>query len=148
MHTPLTRASWLFVGAWSIHTVDHARRGVDATTDAVVWAGTAVAIIAAVSITLVLARHPTAPFVAAVVFGATAVGVSLTHLLPEWGVLSDPILVDSTTDRWSVVAVGLEIAAAAWLFGVAWQVLRANDYSPRIDPIDWNRTGTAVTTSV
>ena len=34
MHTPLTRASWLFVGAWSIHTVDHARRGVDATTDA------------------------------------------------------------------------------------------------------------------
>ena len=40
---------------------DHARRGSDAVTAHVIWAGTTVAIGAAVVLTLVFTRHPIAP---------------------------------------------------------------------------------------
>ena len=140
----LSGAAVLFGLAWTVHTADHARRGVDATSDAVVWSGTAVAMLAAVTITLVVVRHPLAPALSAVVFLAVAIGVSASHLLPDWGVLSDPILVDSASDNWSVVAVGLEIVAAAWLGIVATTILRRNNFALHVDPDRWEPTSATV----
>jgi len=131
-------AAWLFVGAWTVHTLDHARRGLEAAPEGVTWAGTMVGLLAAVSITLIVVRHAAAPIVAVAVFPSIALGVAATHLLPGWGPLSDPILFDSTTDIWSVPAVLIEIIAATWLGLVAWRVVRANGYSSSIPPRSWD----------
>ncbi len=133
----LQGGAFLFIAAWVVHTADHARRGVDATTEAVVWSGTLAGLMAAVSITLILVKHPTAPAIATAVFLGIAVGVSATHLLPDWGVLSDPILVESTTDGWSIVAVVGEIAAALFLGALSLQVTMRNHYAWRISNAHW-----------
>lgn len=131
-------AAWMFVGSWTIHTLDHARRGVDASPEGVTWAGTFVGLMAAVAITLIVVGHRVAPALAVVVFPSIAVGVTASHLLPSWGPLSDPILFDSATDAWSIPAVTIEIVAAMWLGFVAWRIVRANGYSWSIPPQRWD----------
>ena len=74
----LQGAAVLFIATWVVHTADHARRGIDATTEAVVWAGTFTGLLAAVSITLILVKHPTAPMVASAVFLGIAAGAAGT----------------------------------------------------------------------
>lgn len=128
----------LFVATWSVHTADHARRGVGATTEAVLWGGTFVGLIAAVALTLIFVGHASAPALTAAVFPAIAIGVSATHLLPGWGALSDPILVDSTTDTWSIIAVAGEIAAAAYLGSRALQLMRSNSFAWSIPISRWS----------
>ncbi len=135
---PLRVPGLLFIGSWMVHTADHARRGLGATTEAVVWGGTFVGILAAVALTLIFVGHATAPAVAAAVFPAIAVGVCATHLLPGWGVLSDPILIESTTDGWSIVAVFGEIAAAGYLGAVALQLIRAHSFAWNIPISRWS----------
>ncbi len=130
--TTLPGAAALFLLSWLVHTADHMRRGVAATTDAVVWAGTSVALLAAVALTLIFVRHPTAPAFAAVVFPAIAIGVTATHLAPDWGALSDPLLVDSTTDGWSILAASGEIVAAVIVGAVAIRILMRHAYAWRI----------------
>lgn len=105
----LKGAATVFVVGFLLHNADHARRGIDAITDHVVWAGTAVAMVAAVILTLVYTDHPAAAMAAAAGGLGIAVGVSATHLLPDWGVLSDPLL-DLSATSW--VAVLAEIAGA------------------------------------
>lgn len=133
----LRGASWLFGATWLVHTVDHIRRGVGATSDAVVWAGSTVAMLAAIAITLVAVGHDIAPAAATVVFLSIAVGVSATHLLPQWGALSDPILVESTTDAWSIVAVCGEIAGAVVLGVAGLRVMAGNGYAARVPAERW-----------
>ena len=135
--TSLKGAAWLFAASWCVHTADHARRGLAASPEAVTWAGTLVALLAAVAITLILTGHAVAPMVAAVVFPSIAVGVSLSHLPPSWGPLSDPILVESATDVWSIPAVLVEIAAAAWLGAIAFRIVRRHGYSIDIPQPAW-----------
>lgn len=135
---PLRLPGLLFIATWTVHTADHARRGVGATTEAVLWGGTFVGLIAAVALTLIFVGHATAPAVAAAVFPAIAIGVSATHLLPGWGALSDPILVDSTTDAWSIVAVFGEIAAAAYLGSRALQLMRTHSFAWKIPVSRWS----------
>lgn len=133
----LRGASWLFGATWLVHTVDHVRRGVDATSDAVVWAGSTVSMLAAIAITLVAVGHDIAPAVVTVVFLSIAFGVSATHLLPAWGALSDPILIESTTDAWSIAAVCGEIAGALVLGAVGLRVLATNGYATRVTAEHW-----------
>jgi len=135
---PLRLAGVWFIGSWSLHTADHARRGVDATTEAVLWGGTFVGLLAAVALTLIFVGHASAPAIAATAFPAIALGVAATHLLPGWGVLSDPILIDSTTDGWSVIAVGGEIAAAGYLGWRALQLMRTHSYAWNIPISHWS----------
>ena len=92
---------------------------------------------AAVVITLIMVGHPTAPALAAAVFPSIAFGVSASHLLPEWSALSDPLLVDSASDGWSVLAAGSEIAAAAIVGAVAVRTLMRHDFRWRIDNENW-----------
>ena len=133
----LQGAAFLFIGTWVVHTADHGRRGVEATTETVLWSGTIVGLLAAVSITLILVRHAAAPAIASVVFPAIAFGVTASHMLPDWGALSDPLLVESTTDGWSIIAAGGEIIAATILGTLAVRVMMRNQYAWAISNSNW-----------
>lgn len=123
-HAPaLISATALYAVAFMMHNADHARRGIAATPEAVVWAGTGVAMLSAVIVTLVLTRHHLAPLAAALGGAFIAVSVSASHLLPDWGPLSDPLPgghLDAIT--WS--AVTAEVVAAAVLATVGLRVWR------------------------
>lgn len=127
----LRRPALVFVATWLVHSADHIRRGTETTQDGVLWAGTFSAVLAAVALTLIATDHPAAPLVSAAVFSSLAIGVAASHLLPDWGPLSEPLLVDSETDRWATVAAGMEIAAAAWLGWRALALARADGYRLR-----------------
>lgn len=127
----LMRPALVFVATWLVHSADHVRRGTGTTPDGVLWAGTLAAVLATVALTLVFTAHPAAPMVSTAVFASLAIGVAASHLLPDWGPLSEPLLVDSETNRWAAVAAGLEIAGAAWLAWRAFGVVRASGYRLR-----------------
>ncbi len=133
----LRGAAWLFIASWGVHTLDHLRRGLTASPETVTWSGTMVALLACVAVTLVITRHAFAPVLSVAVFPSVALGVAATHLLPEWGPLSDPILFDSSSDVWSIPAVGLEIMAAAWLGVVALRIVRRHGFSSEIPAERW-----------
>lgn len=128
MSSALKVPALAFIATWLLHTADHIRRGLETTSEGVTWAGTVAAILAAIALTLIFTRHVSAAFVSAAVFPALAFGVAATHLAPEWGYFSEPLLFDSQTDAWAAIAAVPEIAAAAWLGAVSFRDVRANDY--------------------
>jgi hypothetical protein len=97
-----------------IHTSDHARRGIAVVPEGVVWIGTAGSMLVAVIATVVLTNHRNAPLIAG--FGGLThgIGVALSHLLPKWGSLSDP-LPGGNVDLGTWMAVIGEIAGALLL---------------------------------
>ena len=132
----LRNAGLLLVGGFLLHNVDHGRRGLDVITEHVIWGGTIVAIIAAVTLTLVFTRHELAPYAAAAAGLGIAVGVSATHLLPAWGALSDS-LPDGDVDALTWVAVLAEVSSALVLAAAGLSELRgqaARPGSPRPAP--------------
>jgi hypothetical protein len=84
-------ALMVYLVGFVIHTSDHARRGIAAVPEGVVWIGTAGSMLVAAIATVVLTNHRSAPLIAG--FGGLAhgIGVALSHLLPKWGQLSDPL---------------------------------------------------------
>lgn len=110
-------AAAVFAAGFLVHNADHARRGIDIVTDHVIWAGTTVAMLAAVVLTLIATRHALAPFAAAVAGFSIAVGVSLSHLVPRWSAFSDP-LPGGEVDAFTWVAVLAEVGGAL-LLGLA-----------------------------
>ena len=123
----------LFLITWIVHSGDHIRRGTATTPDGVIWAGTLVAILVTVGLTLIFTGHALAPATTAVVFPAVAVGVVATHFLPDWGSLSEPLLVDSQADAFAALAAGLEVVGASILGLAGWRVMRDGGY--RLRPI-------------
>ena len=121
----LRAATLLFVAGFLVHNADHARRGIDAVTDHVVWGGTTVAMVAAVVVTLVFTRHPMAPLAAAAGGLAIAIGVSASHLLPEWSALSDS-LPEGSVDAWTWLAVLSEIGGALVMGLAGLAILRSD----------------------
>ena len=113
----LKYAALVLLVGFLLHNADHVRRGYDATTTQVMWAGTVAAVLMIVAIGLALAGHRLAPLVAAVVGFGVALGVGAVHLAPPWGAFSDSLLV-AGIDRLSWLAVLAEIGAAL-LFGAA-----------------------------
>ncbi|HEX7131403.1 MAG TPA: hypothetical protein VF228_02455 [Iamia sp.] len=126
-HRGLRMAGGVFAAGFVVHNADHARRGLDVITDHVVWGGTIVAMVAAVVLTLVATRHPLAPFAAAAGGLAIALGVSATHLLPDWGPLSDS-LPSGTVDGLTWVAVIAEVAGAVVLGVTGLRIVRRQGY--------------------
>ena len=124
----LQGAAWVFLAGFLVHNADHVRRGLDVITDHVVWGGTTVAVVGAVTLTLVFTRHPLAPFAATAAGFAIALGVSATHLLPDWGVMSDP-LPGGAVDGATWVAVLAEVVGALALGAAGLVVLRRHDFS-------------------
>lgn len=127
----LQTAALLLIGGFVIHNADHARRGLDSVTESLVWAGTLLMVLATVVVTLILTRHALAAAAAAVMGFTIAFGVSASHLLPNWGPISDS-LPQGDVDAFTWIAVSSEIAAGLWLGWVGLSVLRENDF--RIGP--------------
>lgn len=123
----LPTAGVLLVGSFVFHNGDHARRGVDAVTESLVWAGSLLMVFAAVIVTLIMTRHHTAPLFAAAGGFGIAIGVSASHLLPDWGPISDS-LPQGDVDALTWIAVFSEIIAALWMGWVGLSILRRNNF--------------------
>lgn len=113
----LRYAAALYGLGFVLHTADHLRRGVGAVTLQVFWLGMLSSVLAVAGIVLVVRDHRLAAEAAVAIGLPIAIGVSAVHLLPDWGVLSDPLLTGGMAPlTW--VAVLLEIGGAA-AFGIA-----------------------------
>jgi hypothetical protein len=121
---PLRRATAIYSLLFLIHNADHARRGIDASPEPVVWIGTAAAMLTSAIVMIVVLRHQLAPMFCAASGAAIALGVSFSHLLPKWGPLSDP-LPGGRVDAITWIAVVGEILGAAYLAIVAWRIVQA-----------------------
>ena len=132
--SPLQLATAVTIAAFFLHNGDHARRGLQATTEPVVWAGTALLVLVAVTATLVFTHHPAAPKAAAMTGALTTVGVTLSHLVPHWGPLSDP-LHDRHVGAVTYTAVIFEIAAGALLCTVALKQLRKPTHAAAVSTL-------------
>jgi hypothetical protein len=113
----LHRAALFFLFGFAVHNADHARRGLHVVNEEVIWAGTMVSMIAAVTVTLLATRHRLGALVAAGAGFYIAFGVSASHLLPQWSPLSDP-LPGGDVDAFTWIAVLLEVSGALAL-GIA-----------------------------
>lgn len=107
----------IYLVGWSLHTGDHLRRGLDAVTSQVLWAGNLSGLIALAAIGMAFAGHRLAPIAAIAAGLPAAVGVAAVHLLPSWGPFSDS-LPDGHVDGFTWAAVLVEIGGAL-VFGVA-----------------------------
>jgi hypothetical protein len=109
------RAAALVFGVGSaVHVLDHLRRGQGSVTDELLWAGNLALVFQVVVVTLVLARHRTAPLWAAAVGPALTVGFATAHWLPEWSPLSDPVWqVDSLPWLTAVASLAEVVGALA-----------------------------------
>jgi hypothetical protein len=107
----------IYLAGWSLHTADHLRRGIDAVTGQVLWAGNLSGLLALAAIGMAFAGHRLAPIAAIAAGLPAAVGVAAVHLLPSWGVFSDS-LPDGHVDGFTWAAVLVEIGGAL-VFGLA-----------------------------
>src|SRR5688500_18609963 len=108
----LRLAAVVYAVGLALHTADHLRRGLDAVTLHVLWAGNLSTVLGVAAVVMIFTRHRYAP-AAAVAFGfPIALGVSAVHFLPDWfGPLSDSFPAqDMSWVSWAVVAV--EVAGA------------------------------------
>lgn len=128
----LRAAAMVFGISFVVHNADHARRGLGVVQDGVIWAGTFNAVLAAVVVTLIATRHPTAPMASAVGGFSMAFGVAASHLLPNWGPVSDSLAADHA-DALSWIAVSGEIAGALLLGLAGLTIMRRNAYHGRTD---------------
>jgi len=79
----------VFLAAVVLHGGDHLRRGTDAVTTHVFWAGSVQILLALVAVALVFRGHRLAPLAAIAVGFPSAVGFAAAHLLPHWSAFSD-----------------------------------------------------------
>src|SRR5688500_6528016 len=93
----LTTWALVYTAGLILHTADHLRRGTDATTQHVFWAGMLSTAMGLAAVALVLNRHRLAPLAAAATGIPIGVGVSAVHFLPKWGVFSDPLIATTAT---------------------------------------------------
>lgn len=131
MTPSLRTAALVFLGGLVLHNGDHMRRGLTGIPEAVTWAGTLVLALAAVALTLVFTHHELAPAAATVTGFATAAGVTASHLVPEWGPLSNP-LAGSGAGAVTWVAVLAEMAGAVVLGVAGLAVLRRHGFAARV----------------
>ena len=120
----LRYAAGVYAVGLTVHTGDHLRRGTDAVTREVFWAGMLLTVISVITLALVFLRQRVAPAVASIVGFTAAVGVTASHLLPHWSSLSDS-LPDGSVDAFTWFAVLLEIGGALAMGVAATQVWRS-----------------------
>jgi hypothetical protein len=125
----------IFVVALAVHGVDHLRRGTEAVSDHVSWAGNVQLGLALGAAVLVFTGHRLGAPAAAVVGLASAVGFAAVHLVPHWSAFSDAFWGDRVgpgVNGFSWFAALLEIAAGAalGLAGLAAMGRRAGTGAP------------------
>jgi hypothetical protein len=128
----LRMAATFFTVAVLFHNFDHLRRGGDSVGADVFWLGSAAILLEVGVVLLVFMRHPAAPLVATLVGGALAVGYLVVHFTPERSFFSDSF-VSGNGSALSVLAAGLETAAAVVLCASGWLAMRTRALSPRPD---------------
>lgn len=111
----LVSAASFFSLAVLIHGADHVRRGVDAISRDVFWAGTAAVSIEVLVVIWACQRHRLAPLAAISIGTSLAVGYVVVHFSPERSWLSDSLTSASDASGLSWVAASLEVVAAATL---------------------------------
>lgn len=114
----------------TLHTADHFRRGVDATTPAIVLLGTFGLVVGAIAIVLSLLGHLRAPLAAAVVGVPKAVAVSAVHLLPTWSATFSDSFVSGGVDGWTWAAGLTEIGGLLALGTAGLAALRVSSGLP------------------
>ena len=97
-----------FIAAMLLHTLDHIRQGTGRLSVGVLAGGSFLSLIAVAPLWLTVRRHPKAPLVATIVGFYTAVAVTAAHILPNWGVFSDPYP-DLSLDTYSWAVMLAEI---------------------------------------
>jgi hypothetical protein len=79
----------VFAAALLVHGADHVRRGVGELAPAVFWLGTAQTVGAVMALILVFTHNRWAAAAAIVIGFTSAIGFTVVHLVPDWGLLSD-----------------------------------------------------------
>ena len=122
-HRWLKYSALFYALGLALHTADHFRRGLDASTSQVLIVGnlsTALGITVAVMV-IVGYRH--AALLAALTGFPVAFGVASVHLLPEWSAFSDTFVnahnTGVTAMSWTVVLVEIAGALALGVAGLA-----------------------------
>ena len=122
MERALRYAAAVYGIGLAVHTADHVRRGLGAVTGEVFWAGNVSTVLGVMAIVLIFMRHRLAPLAAAWTCLPIAIGVASVHLLPHWGVLSDPFPGGQangvTALSWFAVLTEITGAAAAGVLGI------------------------------
>jgi hypothetical protein len=116
----LQSAAVVYLIGLALHTADHFRRGLDASTDHVFWLGNVSTVLGLAAVTMILTRHRYAPE-AAIAFGfPIAFGVAAVHWLPGWfGPFSDSFVDQSMSwMSWAVVAIEIAGAMAVGVYGL------------------------------
>lgn len=116
--TMLRRAAAAFAVAFSLHTIDHLRRGTSTLTTLLQSAGNISSVISIMTIAAVLTNRRWAPALATIAGFALAAGFAAAHLLPTWSDLSDSFP-DQDVAIFSWFAATAEISAAAVLGVIA-----------------------------
>src|SRR4051794_30491348 len=131
-HARFRRTAIVFMVALALHGADHLRRGADVVTAQVRAAGAVQFLLGAVTVVLVLRRHPFAPAAAIAVGFSSAVGFTAAHLLPHWSAFSDPFTGSTVAPGVNVLswlATVVEIAADVALGAAGVAAYRALDDS-------------------
>jgi len=121
----LVAAATFFTIAVLIHNSDHVRRGSDAVSKDVFWAGTSSIALEIAVVVLIAQRHRLAPLVATASGFGLAAGYLLVHFLPSRSWLSDSFTSATNVSPLSWFAASLEVTAAVTLGGVGLLALRA-----------------------
>lgn len=122
----LIGAATFFTVAVLIHNGDHVRRGSDAVSTDVFWAGTASIALEIAVVVLACQRHRLAPLVATASGFGLAAGYLFVHFLPERSWLSDSFTSATNVSPVSWFAASLEVIAAITLGAVGVLALRAS----------------------
>jgi hypothetical protein len=109
-HHWLTVATIAFAAAFTLHGIDHFRRGMDASPPAVMIGGTVQGLFVALAVVLVLRNHPRAPETASAVGFGSAALFTYAHVLPCFL----PALQDSFT-----AGPRINVTWFSWLTAVA-----------------------------
>lgn len=116
-------AAAVFTAVVLFHNGDHVRRGAEAVSSDVFWAGSASIVLEVGIVVLILLGHRLAPLAAAASGFALAAGYVLVHLLPPRGWLSDALF-SGGAEAISQVAALTEVAGALLLGVAGWSALR------------------------
>lgn len=114
----LKAAAVLYAIGLALHTADHLRRGLDASTKHVFWAGNVSTLVGVIAVALILSNHRWAPAAAVAAGFPIAIGVAAVHFLPSWGVFSDSFVSNHLGWRsWAVVSVEIAGSLLVGIFG-------------------------------
>ena len=127
-------AALVYLAGLVLHTADHLRRGLDAVTLHVLWAGNLSTVLGLGAVAMILTRHRYSPE-AAVSFGfPIALGVAAVHLLPEWSTALSDSFVDQSVSWMSWTVVVIEIAGALATGVIGLRLLRGSGRSTASRP--------------